>query len=95
MFKNIDKELEKIGFIKLDGEDKESKYGVYYRRENKEYGYFQRLDICNKLSGRHLIMSYQEDTNASGFNNLIGLTYHEMKLILKKYKQMCHRYKWK
>lgn len=93
MFVNIDKQLEKIGFQKLHGEDEESEYGVYYARHD-EHGFTQRLDIYHKKSGRHLIMSYQEGVNSDKFNNSVGLTYKEMKLAMKKYRQMKRRYGW-
>lgn len=32
--------------------------------------------------------------NADGFNNIVGLTYEETKLIMKKYRQMKRKYKW-
>lgn len=95
MFESIDKKLEKIGFVKLHGEDGESKYGVFYRRQFEGYSHCQRLDIYHKESGRHLIISYQEDVNAHGLNNAYGLTYKETKLAMKKYRQMKRRYDWK
>lgn len=95
MFGSIDKKLEKIGFVKLHGEDEESKYGVCYRRKFEEYSHCQRLDIYHKESGRHLIISYQEGVNAHGLNNAYGLTYKEMKLATKKYRQMKRKYGWK
>lgn len=95
MFKNIDKKLAEIGFEKLHGEDEESKYGVYYRRKIEDYGYTQRLDIVHKKSGNHLIQSYQEGVNSDGLSNVVGLTYKEMKLVMKKYRQMKRRYGWK
>lgn len=95
MFENIDKKLEKIGFVKLHGEDEESEYGVYYRRKIEQFGYYQRLDIYHKKSGRHLITTYQEGTNSDKFNNSDSLTYKEMKLAMKKYRQMKRKYRWK
>ena len=95
MFESIDKKLEKIGFVKLHGEDGESKYGVCYRRKVEEYGYIQRLDIYYKANGRHMIMSYQEGVNSDMLNNSVGLTYKEMKIAMKKYRQMERKYKWK
>lgn len=95
MFGSIDKKLEKMGFAKLHGEDEESKYGVYYRRKVEKCGYYQRLDIYHKASGRHLIMSYQEGDNSDKLNNSVGLTYKEMKLAMKKYRQMKRKYDWK
>lgn len=101
MFESIDKKLEKIGFVKVY-EDKgnghhvsEDKYGVRYERYNEQFKYIQVLDIRHKKSGNHLIQSYQKDVNADGFNNVVGLNYKEMKLAMKKYRQMKRRYGWK
>ncbi len=95
MFESIDKKLEKIGFVKLHGENEESRYGVYYRKKIEKFGYYQRLDIVHKKSGRHLIMSYQEDINSDKLNNSVGLTYKETKLAMKKYRQTKRKYGWK
>jgi len=98
IFKNVDKELEKIGFEKLLEGDKETKHGVYYRREVKKGEdnprYIQRVDIYYKVSGRHLIISYEEGVNKDKLNNCVGLTYKELKLFIRKYKQMVRKYKW-
>lgn len=101
MFESIDKKLEKNGFIKVY-EEKESghyvsedKYGVSYERYNEQFQYTQVLDIRHKKSGNHLIQSYQKDVNTDGFNNVVELNYKEMKLAMKKYRQMKRRYGWK
>lgn len=91
MFQNIDKNLKKIGFIKIY----EDKYSVSYERYNKQFKYTQVLDIIYKKSGNHLIQSYQKGVNTDGFNNVVGLTYKEMKLAMKKYRQMKGKYGWK
>lgn len=90
MFKNADKLLEKLGFEKIE----ESKFGVSYRKENKEYNFIQRLDICHKASGNHLFQSYVEGINSDGFNNCVGLTYPEMKVAMKKYQELKRKYRW-
>lgn len=94
MFNDVDKELEKIGFIKFHGDDEETSYGVCYKRKDNQSDCIQRLDIYHKHNGRPLIMSYQEGLNSDNFNNCYGLTYKEMKLAMKKYKQMKRKYKW-
>lgn len=94
MFKNTDKLLKELGFEKMEGDDSESKYGACYRRENKEYNYIQRLDILHKENGVHLIQSYVEGTNSDGYNNCVGLTYPEMKAVMKKYRELKRKYRW-
>lgn len=90
MFKNADKLLENLGFKKIE----ENKFGVSYQKENKEYNFTQRLDIVHKESGNHLIQSYVEGTNSDGFNNCVGITYPEIKVIMKKYRELKRRYRW-
>lgn len=94
LFKSVDDKLSDLGFAKIMDEDADDFYGVSYARYIQEYGYNQRLDIMHKASGRHLIQSYQEDTNSDGYNNVVGLTYKETKLAMKKYRQMKRKYKW-
>ena len=95
LFKSVDEKLKELGFIKSEKEgEKENKYGVCYRREIPKYGYVQRLDICHKASGRHIIQSYEEEVNSDKFNNMVGLTYKETRLAMKKYRQLKRKYKW-
>lgn len=86
MFKNIDKKFEKIGFIKV----KEDKYGATYERKDIEYNSTQVLDILHKESGRHIVQSYDKDLvdDKRIGNTCVGLSYYEMKLVLKKMKKM-------
>lgn len=86
MFKSIDKKFEEIGFNKIS----EDKYGVIYERKNKQYNYVQVLHIIHKSNSRHIVQSYDKDlfdTKGIG-NTCVGLTYYEMKLALKKMKQL-------
>ncbi|MCM1222310.1 MAG: hypothetical protein NC548_48370 [Lachnospiraceae bacterium] len=82
-WRNVDKELEKLGFMKVEDND----HIVQYERPEDMYGYTQCLSICHKQSGRHIIQTYQKDVNKDGFNNCDGLTYTEMKLALMKMRQ--------
>lgn len=85
IFKNIDKKFKDIGFKKIE----DDKYAVIYERDNSEYAYTQVLAINHKKSGRHIVQSYDKglfDEKLTG-NICVGLTYYEMKLVLKKMKQ--------
>lgn len=84
MLKIADRKLSEIGFEKAE----ESDGFVSYERENEDYNYIQCLEICEKESGYHLVWSYVKDTNSEGFNNVVGLTGYEMKLALRKMKEM-------
>lgn len=83
LFKNIDEKLEDINFIKV----KDDKYAVTYER--KINSYTQVVDILHKRSGKHIIQSYDKDLmdKKDIGNTCVGLTYYEMKLLLKKMKQ--------
>lgn len=83
LFKSVDEKLEAIGFKKIE----ESDLYVGYERYNEKYGYVQHLDLVNKISGRHIIQSYQEGHDSSGFDIMVGLTMYEAKLACKKMKQ--------
>ena len=86
LFKTVDEKFEEIGFTKVD----ESEYGATYHRLNTEYGYTQCLDLMHKASGRHIVQSYDRnlmDDKKIG-NTCVGLTMYEMKLCIKKMKQM-------
>lgn len=90
IFKSIDDKLKDFGFFKTE----ETEYGVSYKKNETNFNYIHILDIRRKKNGRHLIQSYQLGVNSDGYNNCVGLTYDEMKLVMKKYKQMKRRYKW-
>lgn len=86
LFKTVDEKFEEIGFIKVN----ENKYGAFYHRINHEFNYTQSLDLCHKKSGKHIVQSYDirlKDDKGIG-NTCVGLTMYEMKLCLKKMKQM-------
>lgn len=86
MFKNIDKKFEEIGFIKVE----ENKYGVRYERMDECHDYVQVLAIMHKASGKHIVQSYDKDLMDKEMIGCtcVGLTYYEMKLALKKMRQL-------
>ena len=86
LFKSVDEKLKEIGFVKIE----ENKYGVRYERKNSKYNFTQSVDILHKASGRHILQSYDNelmDQKKIG-NTCVGLTGYEMKLFLKKMKQI-------
>ena len=86
LFETVDEKLIDIGFVKT----KEDKYGVEYERKNNEYNYTQVVSILHKASGRHILQSYDKDLmDEEKIGNVgVGLTGYEMKLFLKKMKQI-------
>lgn len=90
LFKTVDEKLAEVGFVKVT----ENNYGACYQRTNIEGNYTQRLDILYKESGNHLIMSYEEGVNKNNLNNVVGLTYTETALAMKKYRELRRKYRW-
>lgn len=90
----IDEKLRKLGFEQLK-DDPENKYGVSYIRSNKRFEYIHRVDIVHKANGKHLILSYENNVNSDMYNNVVGLTYNELKLFMAKYREMKRKYRWK
>lgn len=88
MIKNLEKQIEKLGFKKQE----ENKYGVSYVRYCNNYK--QCVGILHKENGKYIIQSYENKTNSDGFNNCVGLTIEETKLFLKKAKQLKRKYGW-
>nr|DAJ69709.1 MAG TPA: hypothetical protein [Caudoviricetes sp.] len=86
LFKSVDEKLKEIGFVKIE----EDKYGVRYERKNSKYNFTQSVDILHKASGRHILQSYDADLmdEKKVGNTCVGLTGYEMKLFLKKMKQI-------
>ena len=86
LFETVDNKLNDIGFIKVN----EDKYGVEYERKNDEFNFTQVVSILHKASGRHILQSYDKDLmdEAKIGNVGVGLTGYEMKLFLKKMKQI-------
>lgn len=86
LFKTVDEKFEEIGFIKVE----EDCYGAMYERLNGEFKFTQTLHLAHKKSGNHIVQSYDKnlfDDKKIG-NTCVGLTMYEMKLCLKKMKQM-------
>ena len=85
LFKTVDEKLAEIGFTK----EKEDKYGCVYKRKDKKYNFTQKVVIEHKKSGRHILQSYDPDLEDEGIGNTcVGLTGYEMKLFIKKMKEM-------
>ena len=85
IFKNIDEKFKEIGFEKVE----DNEYSVIYERKNEKYNYTQVIDIIHKNNGRCIVQSYDKDLldKKNIGNTCVGLTYYEMKLIMKKMKQ--------
>ena len=81
LFKSVDEKLAEIGFCK----NIENEHVVYYERYDAKYKYVHSVDILHKSSGENIIQSYD---STCGVSAAVGLTGYEMKLFVKKMKQM-------
>lgn len=88
LFKTIDEKFAEIGFVKIE----EDKYGAIYERlECPDIQFYtQVLHLAHKASGQHIVQSYDKDlTDEKKIGNTcIGLTMYEMKLCMKKMREM-------
>lgn len=86
LFKTVDEKLADIGFTKVS----EDKYGVEYERKDDMHNFTQTVSILHKKSGRHILQSYDKDLGDEKNigNTCAGITGYEMKLFLKKMKQI-------
>lgn len=85
LFKTVDEKFREIGFCKVD----DDKNYVCYERKNRVYNYTQVLYIGHQAQGRHFVQSFDKDLiDPKGIGNTcVGLTYYEMKLVMKKMRQ--------
>lgn len=92
LFNNyIDKQFKKLGFSKI----RENEYGVIYKRYNKKFDYYHRIDIIFKSNGKHIVQSFDPelfDTKKIG-NTCVGLTARELKLCYWKLSALKRIYK--
>lgn len=86
LFVKADKKMERLGFEKVQ----EDELGVTYLKKINDHNFVHRIDIVKKSNGNHLVQSY----NSDGFNNCVGLTYPEMKAVMKKYRELKRKYRW-
>lgn len=86
MFKSIDERLAELGFKKVS----ENRFGAEYTRYNAVHDFTQRVCLLHKLTGKHIIQSYDKDLfdERKIGNTCVGLTMLETKLFYKKMKQM-------
>lgn len=86
LFKSIDEKFAEIGFRKIS----EDEYGAEYERKDEKHGYTQSLALLNKQSGKHIVQSYDKDLmdEKKIGNTAVGLTMYEMRLCLKKMREM-------
>ncbi len=86
----IDKRLEKLGFRKI----KEDRYGVIFRWEDPGLNKKCEVAIMHKSQTDSIIQVYDPDITFGAYTAMNALSLTEMKLFLKKFKQMVRKYRW-
>ena len=88
-FKTTLEKIEKLGF-KLTSQIEVNNHVVeLYERYDKTYKFNQIVYISKKSSNdKWYIQSYEDNCNSDGFNNCVALTEEEMKLFLKRIKEI-------
>ena len=84
LFKSVDERFEELGFKKTY----ESKIVITYEKKIEEYNYIHSIEICKKSNGNNIVISGEKSVNKDGFNNAVGLTKQEMKLCIKKMREV-------
>ncbi len=84
LFKTTDEKLLELGFKK----ELETQYSTIYTRKNNEFNYIHEVGLYHKASGKHMMISSESAINSDNFNNAVGITAKEMKLFLKKMKEL-------
>ena len=80
----IDNKLLKLKWIKVMDSDR----SVIYERYDEDFDFTHVIEIEHKANGNHIVLSYQKDCNKDNYNNTVGLTFKEMKLLNKKIKKL-------
>lgn len=86
LFKSTDEKLAELGWKKEKSTVEDSR-SVYYWRTNKEKGYQQYVDIIDKTHTAPIMISSAQPVQ-NGFASCQGLTYRELRLFLRKMKEI-------
>lgn len=85
LFKTTDEKLEEFGFVNMK---EDAEHGALYYKEHTNYT--QAVSISRKAYGWSILQSYDIhlfDSEGVG-NTCVGLTYPELKLFLRKMKEL-------
>lgn len=77
----IDDKFKSLGFYKTN----DNKYGITYEKDKDSYVHV--ISIRRRKNG-FIIHSYQKDVNLEQFNNVVGLSDYEFKLIYRKINEI-------
>lgn len=88
----INKLMKKYGYFLV----KENKYGIYYEKQEKQ-GYTHVICIVHKVSGKHILQSYDKNVlnmNGNYINETCGVEIPILLLMWFKAKILGFKYKW-
>lgn len=89
VFKTLNDKISELGFTLTE----ENNRHIEYTRHNDTYNFNQKVVILHKASGRHILQSYDVDSTNTDGSICVGLTYEELKLFVKKFRQLQRRWK--
>ena len=86
-----DDEMFELGYRKIE----ESNYGAYYEKTEvagrSEYTHV--IAIERRKSGP-IVLTYDKTNTTSEFSPTVGLSFKEMKAVLRKFRAMAKAHKW-
>ena len=85
MFETLDQKIRKLGYVKVS----DNEYGIRYHKQEKGK-YIHAVDIMHKQNGKVLLYSYDASNDAL---TQVALEEDEIRLFLKKLRQIKKRYK--
>lgn len=86
-----DDEMFELGYRKIG----ESNYGAYYEKTEVSRGSEYTHVISIELrKGGPIVLTYDKTNTSSEFSPTVGLSFKEMKAVLRKFRAMAKAYKW-
>ena len=86
-----DDELFELGYRKIE----ESNYGAYYEKTEVSGGCeYTHVIAIERRKGGAIVLTYDKTNTSSEFSPTVGLSFKEMKAVLRKFRAMAKAYKW-
>lgn len=86
-----DDEMFELGYRKIE----ESNYGAYYEKTEVSGGCeYTHVIAIERRKGGAIVLTYDKTNTSSEFSPTVGLSFKEMKAVLRKFRSMAKAYKW-
>lgn len=86
-----DDEMFELGYRKIE----ESNYGAYYEKtEVSEGSEYTHVIAIERRKGGPIVLTYDKTNTSSEFSPTVGLSFKEMKAVLRKFRAMAKAHKW-